>query len=274
MSDMRLLPQASCDCHSHLYPPADVFPVRPGQHHEPNAGTADYLALCGSLGIDRHVLVQGKAYPDRQSLLHGIAELGPGRARGIVFFDETLTDDDLATLRAGGVCGFRFLFRAGEPFDMAAVRAGALAAAAMDGHVIVQAEGAELSAHYDALLALPCPVVVDHIGRLPRGADVEDHAVRALLGFLGSGGWVKLAAPYNVTGNGRSDFAPLSALVRALADTEPRRLVWGLNFPHPNLSPQDKPDERATLQSLLDLLDAAEVRQVFVENPGLLYKFE
>ncbi|KKB11831.1 hypothetical protein VE25_10705 [Devosia geojensis] len=274
MSDARLLPPGSCDCHSHLYPSADAFPIRAGQHHEPNADTADYLAVCASLGVDRHVLVQGKAYPDRRSLLHGMAGLGSDRARGIVFFDEAPTANDLETLRASGVCGFRFLFRPGEPFDMAPVRAGAELAAAMDGHVIVQAEGAELAARYAGLLALPCPVVVDHIARLPRGAGLDEAATRALLGFLDDGGWVKLAAPYNVTADGRPDFTPLSALVRALVDAGPRRLVWGLNFPHPNLAPQDKPDERATLRSLIDLLDPTEIQQIFVENPRLLYKFE
>jgi len=273
MGMMRLLPKGSCDCHSHLYPPYSAFALRPAQHHEANADIADYLAICASLGVDRHVLVQGKAYPDRQSLLYGMHELGTERVRGIVFFDPAMSDQEFGQLDTVGVCGFRYLFRAGEAVDMDAVRAGAQIAAKWGWHIILQAEGPALIAHYADLLALPCPVVIDHLGRPPRGSSVEDAAFQALLDFLRGGGWIKLASPYNVTLNGSSDFSPLASLVRALLDTEPSRLIWGLNFPHPNLPTDGKPDERHTLTSLLAMLKPNETQQIFVENPGLLYKF-
>jgi D-galactarolactone isomerase len=274
MSHIPLLPKGSCDCHSHLYPPEGAFPMRPGQHHELNADTADYLALCGDLGIERHVLVQGKAYPDWESLLHGIAELGSDRARGIVFYEDSISAADVAILNETNICGFRFLFRAGERIDMESVHAGASLAAGNGWHIIVQAEGPELMDHYDALLALPCPVIVDHIGRPPRGAGADSEAFTALIAFVQGGGWVKLAAPYNLTAAGQSDYTPLADLVRALLQAGSERLVWGLNFPHPNLRADGKPDERATLTSLLGLLTPREIQQIFVENPRLLYRFQ
>lgn len=273
MSATRLLAPGSVDCHSHLYPPAGAFAPRSGQRHEPGADVSNYLGLCDRLGVDRHVLVQAMAYPDPRSLLHGIARIGTARCRGIVFFEDALGADDLSRLHEAGVRGFRFLYRAGEPVDMPAIRRSAETAAALGWHLIVQAEGAELAAHCDTLLGLPCIVVADHTGRLPRGAGPGDPSAQALCRFLGGGGWVKLASPYNLTLDGRSDFAPLSALIRMLVEAGAERLVWGLNFPHPNLPAGGKPDEEGTLRSLLDLLGAAERQKIFVENPRLLYSF-
>lgn len=273
MSEAPLLPEGSCDCHSHLYPPYGTFPTRPGQHHELNAETADYLAICNDLGVGRHVLVQGKAYPDWSSLLHGIAELGSERTRGIVFYAPSISAADIAMLNDRNVCGFRFLFRAGEPVDMGAMHAGASLAADNGWHIIVQAEGPALMSHYDTLLDLPCPVIIDHIGRPPRGAGADSAAFTALLEFVRGGGWVKLASPYNLTAAGQSDYTPLAALVHAFLQAGSERLVWGLNFPHPNLRADDKPDERATLTSLLALLTPQETQRIFVENPRLLYRF-
>ncbi|KRE12013.1 hypothetical protein ASE63_20040 [Bosea sp. Root381] len=269
---IRALPPGSCDCHSHIYPPREAFPVGSGQF-EAGADVEDYLAVCRRLGLSRHVIVQGKAYPDPASLLAVLSRLGPPTSRGIVFLDPATPDGRLEAWHDSGVRGVRLLFRKDEAVDIGRIDVTAQRVAGLGWHLIVQAEGDALVAHYPRLAALPVPVVIDHIGRLPRGGTKDDPAARALLDFLAGGGWIKLAAPYNLTRDGRSDFSSLAAIVTELVAAAPARCIWGLNFPHPNLPADDKPDEAATLASLLRLLTEEEIARIFVENPASLYGF-
>ncbi|HVK92418.1 MAG TPA: amidohydrolase family protein [Mycoplana sp.] len=270
-----LLPIGSCDCHSHLYLPLDEFPVLPGQHFEANAGLGEYLDVCGTLGVSRHVIVQGKAYPGPDATLAAVSRLGADRSRAIIFptGTMTMTDEQLVVWHEAGVRGFRFLSRAGEDVDGDRIAAAADRIAHLGWHVIVQAEADALARHYDRLASLPTPVVVDHLGRLPRDPAAERHALTALLGFLAKGGWIKISSPYNLTLDGASDFSSLADVVRSLVSAAPQKCIWGLNFPHPNLSAGQKPDETWTLRSLLKLLDSAEVARLFVTNPQQLYGF-
>ena len=269
---IRSLPPGSFDCHSHVYPPREAFPVGPGQF-EAGADVDDYLAVCRRLGVSRHVIVQGKAYPDPASLLAVLSRLGSRTSRGIIFLDPATPEDRLEAWHDSGVRGVRLLFRKDEAVDIGRIDAAARRIAGLGWHLIVQAEGDALAAHYHRLASLSVPVVIDHIGRLPKGATKDDPAARALLDFLAGGGWIKLAAPYNLTRDGRSDFSGLGEILAELVAVAPTRCIWGLNFPHPNLPADRKPDEEATLASLLGLLTDEQTARVFVENPASLYGF-
>lgn len=268
-----LLPNGSCDCHSHIYLPLDEYPVRPGQHFEANAGIDEYFDVCNTLGVSRHIIVEGKAFAGPGSTLAALSRLGPDRSRAVIFPTDKMTDEQLVAWHDAGVRGFRFLFRAGEDVDSGRIAAAANRVTHLGWHVIVQAEAEELANHYARLASLPTAVVIDHIGRLPKGASAPNPALAALLDFLADGGWIKLSSPYNVTADGASDFSSLADVVRSLVSTAPDRCIWGLNFPHPNLPAAKKPDETATARSLLKLLDKTESDRLFVTNPQLLYGF-
>lgn len=270
MRDVQLLPDGAWDCHSHIYPQDTAkFPVAPGKDFESGASLADYDRVSGQLGINRSVFVQGKAYPDDMSTLNAVAEAGPERARALLFLPSKPSEADLIRWQDAGVRGFRFLYQPGQSVDMDEVRRGAALAAPRNWHVIVQAESDALAQVYRALLDLPCPAVIDHLGRLPRTDNRS--ALASLLHFASAGGWIKLAAPYNVTADGQSHFSSIAPAIRDMLEAAPTRTIWGLNFPHPNLPAGRKPDERSTLLSLLALLTLEERRAVFVGNPSRLY---
>src|SRR3546814_2433728 len=100
---------------------------------------------------------------------------------------------------------------------------------------------------------MPCPVVIDHLGRFPAGTDTNAQAFQAVVQFVANGGWIKLAAPYYGTPDGASDFNALSFRVQAFLNAGAERVIWGMNWPHPNLPADGKPDDAATLESLLAL---------------------
>jgi predicted TIM-barrel fold metal-dependent hydrolase len=112
------------------------------------------------------------------------------------------------------------------------------------------------------------------MGRLPSAYGIESHEFQALLRFVGEGGWMKCSAPYYNTPNGEADFTIIEARVHAFLNAGRERVLWGMNWPHPNFAPGRKPDDAAALQSLLRVLRSSSAQQrVFVDNPARLYGF-
>lgn len=274
-SHLFSLPPGACDTHSHIYGDPSRYQALPGQRVDPGSGLASYLQTAESLGLERLVLVQPKAYGGNSAcMLDTIAELGVARARGIIMPDESLTKSDLKRLDQAGVRGVRFLFPDDAPIDTAAVRRTAMQIAEQGWSLIVQGGGPALARSVDDLLEMPCPVVIDHLGRLPSRYPIESPAFQALLRFVRRGGWFKLAAPYYSTPNGEADFGMVESRVHALLDEGPERVVWGMNWPHPNFLPDKKPDDARALQSFLSVLRSPSERSaVFVQNPARLYGF-
>lgn len=274
-NELLRLPEGACDTHSHIYGDAERYPSCPGQQPESNAAIDDYIGHAQGLGIQRHVFVQAKAYGlDPQCMLDGIARLGPHRARGIVMAGTALGQADMAGLDEAGIRGIRFLFPRDAPIDLAAIRLAAERAADFGWSLLVQAEGTALAEICADLEYMPCPIVIDHLGRFPAGTGTDAKAFQALVEFVANGGWIKLAAPYYGTPDGASDFNALSSRVHAFLDAGAERVIWGMNWPHPNLPAGRKPDDAATLGSLLAILRSdGEKRAVLVDNPARLYGF-
>ncbi|OWT57533.1 amidohydrolase family protein [Candidimonas nitroreducens] len=269
------LPAGACDTHSHIYGDPSRYQILRGHRLDPQSEIADYLRVAEPLGLERLVLVQPKAYGGNFAcMLDTIARLGVARARGVIMPDETLTKSDLERLDLAGVRGIRFLFPDDAPIDTSAIRRTAVQIAAQGWSLLVQGGGLALASSVDALLEMPCPVVIDHLGRLPGHYSTESHAFQALLKFVRRGGWLKLAAPYYSTPHGEADFRMVESRVHALLDEGPERIIWGMNWPHPNFLPAQKPDDARALQSFLSVLRSPSERSaVFVQNPARLYGF-
>jgi D-galactarolactone isomerase len=63
--------------------------------------------------------------------------------------------------------------------------------------------------------------------------------------------------------------------VRALVSVRPDRLVWAVNWPHPNHTPGNKYEEADLLDLLLDWIPDAAVRKaILADNPAALYGFD
>lgn len=275
LPERSLLPPLACDTHSHVYGDSQVFPLRAGHAIQRASGLDDYLKISRGLGVHRHVLVQGQAYgTDTRRLIQALANIGIERARGIIFPDHSQTAEDLAQLHLLGIRGVRFLYGPGTAVDTAAILTTAHRIAPLQWSVLVQAPAIALEAAFEALHQGDCPVVIDHMGRVPPDMGTDDHTLQALLRFLGRGDWIKLSAPYYGNDNGMSDFHALRSRVDAFFDAAGDRVIWGMNWPHPSLPAHQKPDECATLRSLLAILSGASGQKtLFVDNPARLYGF-
>jgi 2-pyrone-4,6-dicarboxylate lactonase len=267
------LPPGSCDAHCHVFGPAATFPYAPERRYTPADAPKEMLAaLHAHLGIERAVVVQASCHGTENAAMLDCIASAPRRYRGVAIVDDNFTDADYDRLHAGGVRGVRFNFvrHLGGAPDMGLV-----------GRVIdrIRTRGWHLVLHLDApdivplapmMRALPLPFVMDHMGRVPASAGVDQPPMRALLELARLDNcWIK------VCGAERISMPPYDAAVpiaQALVEAAPERVLWGTDFPHPNATHEA---DEADLVDLVPRFAATALaqRRLLVDNPARLYGF-
>jgi predicted TIM-barrel fold metal-dependent hydrolase len=267
------VPPNATDCHHHIYdsrfPVDSQATVRPG-----DATVADYRMLQKRIGTTRHVVVQPSTYgTDNACLLDALAAFGP-TARGIAVVDTSVTDGELKHLHAAGVRGIRFNLVQAAATTTAMLQPLAERVHPLGWNIQFNFAGRLIPALGPMLAALPCPIVVDHIGHIPEPAGVDDPSFAALLKLLETGRtWIKLSGAYLDTKIGPPSYADVTKVAQAVAKAAPDRIIWGSDWPHPTAK-GDRPDDAI----LLDLLsawvpDEAARHKVLVTNPATLFGF-
>jgi D-galactarolactone isomerase len=271
------VPPGAVDCHMHIYGPSERYPAA-ATNPSPvpsNGNLSAYRTVKERLGLTRTVVVQPTAYGvDNACTLDAVADLGANAARAVVAVTPETPKDELLRLHAAGARGARAFMLGGGPVSWERLQALAAHVAPLGWHVQLQFDGGEMADRESLIRDLPCPVVIDHIGRFHEPVPPDASPVRALLRLLEGGRtWVKLSSPYGVSRSGPPGYADVSAIARALIATAPDRLVWGSNWPHPN-APEPKPDEAPLLDLLAEWAPDERVRRgILVNNPTKLYDF-
>lgn len=270
------LPRGACDAHCHVFGPRHRFPYHPSSTYEPpDAGKDRLERLHRTLGVERAVVVQASCHgPDNRAMLDAIAS-GGDAYRGVCIASPDFTDEDFRRLDEGGVRGVRFNFVShlgGAPNldEMAAV---IRRVKPLGWHAVIHVDAEDLVRFEDFFSRLDLDLVVDHMGRVPcdRGRDAP--AFQALERFMRrENGWCKICGFERVSlaGPPFHDALPLARELIALA---PDRVLWGTDFPHPNLRrwmPND-----GDLVDLVPLFAESEAlrRKILVDNPARLYGF-
>lgn len=279
-------PPLACDCHHHIYDATRFAPVQPGAGFQPNGRVEEYLLLQRRLGTTRDVIVTPLPYAgDNRVTVDAIKRLGPG-ARGVVLLRSDVTDSQLRELTDAGVRGIRFSMGAtdlGSSNTVADIEPLSKRVANFGWHVQIFMRGDQIVQAEEVLNRIPVPIVFDHMGVLVPGGPA--HPAFAIMRKLIDKGrtWVKLSGAYLTvvpTANGQrttaltTEYAPATAVARALVAAAPERMVWGSDWPHPTADINSKPDDA----KLFDLLtewapNMATRNRILVENPAALYGF-
>lgn len=269
-----VMPVDATDSHHHIYdarfPWAREASLKPG-----DASVADYRRLQARLGTARNVIVQPSSYGlDNRLLLASIAQFD-GNARGIAVVDTSVSDAQLSDLHDGGVRGIRFNLAPAGTTTLDMVRPLAARIASMGWHVQVNAPGADLLAARDVWESLPCPVVFDHLGRIPQPNALRHPAFAMVRDLLQRGrAYVKLSGFYNESVVGAPGYDDSMELARVYAAQAPDRTVWGSDWPHPTEQHKRIPDTVAMLDAFAQAVSCETVRRkILVETPALLYDF-
>lgn len=271
-----VVPAGSVDSHIHIYD--DRFAYDPAATLRPaQALVRDYRLLQKRLSLARVVIVQPSSYgDDNRCLVDALGQLGDN-ARGIAVINASTTDAELKAMNAAGVRGIRFnLSRpAGAPLDLLGQLARRVEP--LGWHVQVHAMGDSYPSLENALIALPTPIVIDHLGRIPPGEGVKHPAWNSLRRIVDTGrAWVKVSGAYHDSVSGAPHYTDSGALVKAWLAHAPERTVWGTDWPHPSAMAGEKPmpDDAILMDRLADWLPArGSLRKLMVENPERLYGF-
>jgi 2-pyrone-4,6-dicarboxylate lactonase len=268
-------PAGAVDAHCHVFGPMAEFPFSPKAKYLPqDAGPEMLFALRDRLGFARNVIVQPSCHgTDNAATLNAIARSN-GKARGVAVVDPDISDADLDALHAGGIRGIRFNFLKrlvdNAPKDKYLEVAGRIGR--LGWHVVVYFEADILDEMLPFLAAIPVPIVIDHMGRpdVTQGPDgVDMKAFRALLDSRDDI-WVKTTCPDRLSAQGEpyDDFA---AAVRPLVEDYQDRVLWGTDWPHPNMEHRI-PDDGGLVDVIPRIATTPELQhKLLVANPMRLY---
>jgi 2-pyrone-4,6-dicarboxylate lactonase len=268
-------PGGAVDAHCHVFGPMSRFPFAPERKYTPcDAPKEKLFALRDFLGFERNVIVQATCHGRDNSALIDALHAAGERARGVAMIGPDIGDEDLAAMDNAGVRAVRFNFvkRLVDATPKAVCLGIAERIARLGWHVVVYFEAQDLEELIPFLRQIPATIVVDHMGRPDVSKGVEDAGFRRFLALLSEFDtmWVKVSCPerLTVTGPNYDDVVPFA---RTLVDAFPDRVLWGTDWPHPNMK-SHMPDDGALVDLIPQIADSAAKRQaLLVDNPMRLY---
>ena len=269
-------PPLACDAHCHVFGPGARFPYDPkAAYHPPDAPFEALQRLHSILGIERAVIVHASCHgADMRVTLDAIARSN-GRYRGTAIIDESYTDKDFQKMHDGGIRGVRFNFvkhLGGRP-DMGFFRKTIERVRSFGWHLILHLDSNDLVEFRELFMKIPVPMVIDHMGRVKAADGLEQPAFKTLLGFMQHENfWVKVCGAERVSSMG-PPFTDAVPFARALIDAAPARILWGTDWPHPNVG-KHMPNDGELVDLFPLMAPTAELqKKILVDNPARLYAF-
>jgi len=271
------LPQGAVDAHCHVFGPGEQFPFAAERKYTPcDASKWQLWALRDYLGFSRNVIVQATCHgADNRALVDALNN-SQGLARGVATVKPDISDEELYALHEAGVRGVRFNFvkRLVDALPFDALNTVAHRIKELGWHIVIYFEAQELPELYSFFTALPTTVVVDHMGRpdVSKPVDGEEFGLFLKLMTENTNFWSKVSCPERISlagpSNGYHDVIPFA---REVVERFPDRVIWGTDWPHPNMK-SHMPDD-GKLVDFIPLIASTErlQRKLLVDNPMKLY---
>jgi len=270
------VPPGAVDAHCHVFGPGDVFPYAPERKYTPCDAPAEALfALRDLLGFERNVIVQATCHGADNRALVDALQRADGRARGVATVRADVTDQALRELDAAGVRGVRFNFvrRLADSVPRETLLQIVQRIAPLGWHVVIYFEAAELPMLYDFFSSLPTVVVVDHMGRPDVRKPIDGPEFGLFLRLMREhpNFWSKVSCPERLSYAAPPKYEDVVPFARLLVESFPDRVLWGTDWPHPNLKGH-MPDDGKLVDYVPSIAVTAELqRRLPVDNPMRLY---
>jgi 2-pyrone-4,6-dicarboxylate lactonase len=276
------LPPGAVDAHCHVFGPGNEFPYAPERKYTPcDASKTELFALRDQLGFSRNVIVQATCHGADNLAMVDACRASRGRARGVATLGRSVTDGELETLHEAGVRGVRFNFvkRLVDVTPKEELLELAERVRSLGWHVVVYFEATDLPELFDFIAALPTTVVVDHMGRPDVTKPVDGPEFVLFLELLGHEHvWTKVSCPERLSVSGPpatpgelNPYRDVVPFARRVVEAFPDRVLWGTDWPHPNLK-DHMPDDGLLVDLIPHIALTAPSRQkLLVGNPMRLY---
>src|SRR4051812_3419384 len=266
-------PPGACDAHCHVFGPGAKFPYAPNRSYTPPDAPKEQLAaLHKHLGFSRAVLVQASCHGTDNAAVVDALEWAKGAWRGVCMVNNSVTDVELAALHTAGVRGARFNFVAhlGGAADLKVIEAVVKRIKPLGWHLQVHLDAQDILTYRDFLLGLDIPFIVDHMGRVVAKNGLEQEPFKLMLDLMKEPRvWTKVSGFERVSSTGKP-FKDAMPYARALVAAAPDRVLWGTDFPHPNVKEMPNDGEQVDLFAET-ITDEAVRRKILVDNPTTLY---
>jgi 2-pyrone-4,6-dicarboxylate lactonase len=269
-------PPGAVDAHCHVFGPGDVFPYAAERKYTPvDAGKDKLFALRDFLGFERNVIVQATCHgADNSAMVDALAASGD-RARGVATIRPGITRAQLADMHEAGVRGVRFNFvkRLVDPKPDGYYLELASLVAEFGWHIVVYFEAADLAERWGLFTSLPTIVVVDHMGRPDVAKPVDGPEFGLFTRFMTEhqNVWAKVSGSERLSVSGPPEYADVAPFQRHIVETFPDRVLWGTDWPHPNMK-SHMPDDGHLVDVVPRIARTADLqRRLLVDNPARLY---
>jgi predicted TIM-barrel fold metal-dependent hydrolase len=270
-----VLPPGACDAHCHVFGPAARFPYSDDRSYTPPDAPVESLRrLHARLGISRAVIVHASCHgTDMDVTLDAIAESG-GAYRGVACVEDGVTDLELQRLHEGGIRGIRFNFvkHLGGVPDLAVFHRLVSRIKPMGWHIVLHFDADDILAQRELLDRIDVPFIIDHMGRVKAALGLTQQPFEALLDLYRTNplAWIKVCGAERVSA-GTRPFRDAVPFARALIAVNAERILWGTDWPHPNIT-QDMPNDGELVDLFGEICPDPLVRaRILVDNPTRMY---
>jgi len=270
------LPAGAVDSHCHVFGPGAEFPYAPERKYTPcDASKQQLYALRDHLGFARNVVVGASCHgADNRATVDALLKSN-GKARGVATVKRSVTDEELRAMNEAGVRGVRFNFvkHLGAPPSLADFQRVTDVIAPFGWHAVAHLSADDLETALPYLKPLEIPFVIDHLARINAAAGLDQAPFQKLLELTTNPlAWVKISGIDRASTAG-TPFHDVVPFAQKLVAAAPDRILWGTDWPHPNIKYPVPGD-----QGLVDLLsvavpDAKARARILVDNPAQLYGF-
>jgi 2-pyrone-4,6-dicarboxylate lactonase len=225
------------------------------------------------LGIERGVVVQSAAHGyDNSAAADLLAEM-KGSYVGIALVPVNAEVSELKKLDAQGFRGARFNYvqHLGGGPPLADVMKFTSKLATLGWHLQLHLESSMIAQMTTELKLSAVPIVIDHMGRIDASRGLDQPGFTHMLKLLEDKRfWVKVSGLERASRQGApySDAVPFA---RRLVTEFGSRVVWGSDWPHPNLDAI--PDDGKLVDLIGEFTNDMQRQALLVDNPQKLYKF-
>lgn len=270
------VPSGSVDAHCHVFGPAAKFPFASTRKYTPcDASKEQLFELRDFLGFERSVIVQATCHGNNNDALEDALIYSGGMARGIASVDQDIDHKTLKRLDRAGVRGVRFNFVKrlvdSTPKDVFEKISGMIAD--YGWHIVVYVEAQDLAELVPFLSSLPTIVVFDHMARpdVTKGIGSKEFSLFLKL-MENEKFWCKTTCPERLSKNGPdTNYSDVVPFMDMLVKNFSNRVLWGTDWPHPNMK-SHMPDD-GKLVDIIELFapDMVAQQKLLVDNPMRLY---
>lgn len=269
------VPHGAVDAHCHVFGPGDVFAYSPKRKYTPGDAPKEQLfALRDMLGFDRNVIVQASCHGTDNAAMIDALDAAGEKARGIAVVETDIALDELKVMDHAGVRGVRFNFlkRLVDSTPRENYLRVAEKVSILGWHIVIYFEAPELQDLAPFITSLPGIVVVDHMGRPDVELSTNHTQWMRFLRLMDEHEniWVKVSGAERLSkiGPPYDDVVPFG---EALVERYPGRVLWGTDWPHPNMETH-VPDDGMLVDFIPRIATTQELQhKLLVENPMRLY---